>query len=224
MRPEVWERRLFRLWRGLGLLGHMIGRQVDGAEGKPDRLLLYIDQWEELYTQTPSNSDKKGTAQHATDVIRFIDVLLTAARTASVTVVATVRADFHDPLIGHQQLASLLRVQQLTLTGLSRAELQRTIPEPARVIGLSFDPPRFVEGILMAPRSISLAIRTISSSISVPIVGLPGARRARDPSNLRATSLRPPQDGVWQSGSRHLAQGLAAQWTADFAERYSISV
>jgi WD40 repeat protein len=131
----------------LDLLGHMIVRQLDGAEGKPDRLLLYIDQWEELYAQALSN-DKKETGQHATDVIRFIDLLLTAARTAPVTVVATLRADFYDPLIRHQQLASLLPVQQLTLTGLSRAELQRTITEPARMVGLSFDPPRLVEGIL----------------------------------------------------------------------------
>ena len=35
-----------------------------------------------------------------------------------------------------------------------------------------------------------MAIRTISSSISSPIGGLPGGRRADDPSNLRATSLR----------------------------------
>jgi hypothetical protein len=132
----------------LDVLDHMIARQLDGAEGKPDRLLLYIDQWEELYTQAPSNSDKKGTAQHATDVIRFIDLLLTAARTAPVTVVATMRADFYDPLIGHQQLGSLLPVQQLTLTGMSRAELQCTITEPARMVGLSFDPPSLVERIL----------------------------------------------------------------------------
>src|SRR5262245_17959400 len=33
------------------LLAHMIREQLNQAEGKPDRLLLYIDQWEELYTQ-----------------------------------------------------------------------------------------------------------------------------------------------------------------------------
>jgi hypothetical protein len=34
----------------------------------------------------------------------------------------------------------------------------------------------------------------------------------------------PLQDGVWQSGSRHLAEGLAAQSMADFAERGSLSI
>jgi hypothetical protein len=34
----------------------------------------------------------------------------------------------------------------------------------------------------------------------------------------------PSQDGVWQSGSRHLAEGLPAQSMADFTERNSLSV
>ena len=85
------------------LLSHMIREALDQAEGKPDRLLLYIDKWEELYAQAPSTSDKERVAQHAADVNRFIDLLLTAARTAPVAVVATVRADFYDPLIGHAE-------------------------------------------------------------------------------------------------------------------------
>ena len=41
------------------LLSHMIREELDQAEGKPDRLLLYIDQWEELYAQAPPSSDKE---------------------------------------------------------------------------------------------------------------------------------------------------------------------
>src|SRR5262249_50091556 len=78
------------------LLSHMIREQLDQAEGKPDRLLLYIDQWEELYAQAPPSSDKERAAQHAADVNRFIDLLLTAAQIAPVRVVGTVRADFYD--------------------------------------------------------------------------------------------------------------------------------
>ena len=40
------------------LLSHMIREELDRAEGKPDRLLLYIDQWEELYAQAPASSDE----------------------------------------------------------------------------------------------------------------------------------------------------------------------
>jgi hypothetical protein len=49
------------------LLSHMIRQELDQAEGKPDRLLLYIDQWEELYAQAPSSSDKERAAQHTAD-------------------------------------------------------------------------------------------------------------------------------------------------------------
>ena len=130
------------------LLSHMIREELERAEGKPDRLLLYIDQWEELYAQAPSSSEMDRVAQHATDVNRFIDLLLTAARSAPVTVIATMRADFYDPLIGHQEMRSLLLSQQLLLGSMSRAELEGTIVEPARKVGLIFDPPNLVQRIL----------------------------------------------------------------------------
>src|SRR5262245_23626282 len=120
------------------LLSHMIREQLDQMEGKPDRLLLYIDQWEELYAQ----------AQHTADVNRFIDLLLNASRSAPVAVVATVRADFYDPLIGHQEMRSLLPTRQVLLGPMSRSELQCTIVEPAKKVGLAFDPTSLVQSIL----------------------------------------------------------------------------
>jgi hypothetical protein len=131
-----------------GLLSYMIRQELDHAEGKPDRLVLYIDQWEELYAQAPPSSDRERAAEHATDVKRFIDLLLAAARAAPVAVVATVRADFYDPLIGHPELQSLLPERQITLGPMSRSELERTIVEPANKVGLAFDPPSLVERIL----------------------------------------------------------------------------
>src|SRR5262249_34921144 len=128
------------------LLSHMIREELGQAEGKPDRLLLYIDQWEELYAQAPPSSDKARAAEHAADVNRFIDLLLTAARTAPV--VATVRADFYDPLIGHQEIKSLLPTRQVLLGKMLRSELEQTIVEPARKVGLTFDPPSVVQRIL----------------------------------------------------------------------------
>ena len=61
---------------------------------------------------------------------------------------ATVRADFYDSLIAHQQLASILPTHQVTLTGMPRAELKRTIVEPAKKVGLIFDPTSLVDRIL----------------------------------------------------------------------------
>ena len=130
------------------VLSHIIRGELDRADGKPDRLLLYIDQWEELYARASSSSDRERAAQHTADVNRFIDLLLTAARTAPVTVVATVRADFYDPLIAHQEIRSLLQTRQVLLGAMLRSELERTIIEPARKVGLTIDPPDLVQRIL----------------------------------------------------------------------------
>src|SRR5262249_28383634 len=130
------------------LLSHMIRQELDQAEGKPDRLLLYVDQWEELYAQAPSSNERERTAQHTADVNRFIDLLLNAARTAPVAVVATVRADFYDPLIGNPPIRALLPTRQVLLAAMSRSELESTIVEPAKKVGLTFDPPGLVSRIL----------------------------------------------------------------------------
>src|SRR5262249_44079610 len=108
----------------------------------------YSDEWEELYAEAPPSSDKERVAQHAADVNRFIDLLLTAARTAPVAIVATVRADFYDPLIGHQEIKSLLQTRQVLLGKMLRSELESTIVEPARKVGLTFDPPKLVQQVL----------------------------------------------------------------------------
>jgi tetratricopeptide (TPR) repeat protein len=126
------------------LLSHMVRDVLERSEGRPDHLLLYIDQWEELYAQTSARAN----GQHGIDVRRFVDLLLNAARSAPVTVVATVRADFYDPLISHQEIRSLLPNQQVLLGSMPRSDLERTIVEPARMVGLTFDPPSLVERIL----------------------------------------------------------------------------
>jgi energy-coupling factor transporter ATP-binding protein EcfA2/predicted nucleotide-binding protein len=130
------------------LVSHMIREELDRAEGKPDRLLLYIDQWEELYAQAPSSSDWERAARHAADVNCFIDSLLVAARSAPVTIIATVRADFYDPLIGHPEIQSLLPTCQVIVGSIKRSELERAIVEPAKKVGLAFDSPHLVQRIL----------------------------------------------------------------------------
>jgi hypothetical protein len=74
--------------------------------------------------------------------------LLTAARSAPVTIVGTVRADFYDPLIGHPEVRALLPAGQVLLARMSRSELKSTIVGPASKVGLAFDPPTLVERIL----------------------------------------------------------------------------
>ena len=56
MTPTCW-----RTW---------IHQELDQAEGKPDRLLLYVDQWEELYAQGSSTSDKESSGRHCSRTLR----------------------------------------------------------------------------------------------------------------------------------------------------------
>ena len=46
---------------------------------KPDRLLIYVDQWEELYAMAPPPEDKERLDQHSADVEKFIELLVAAA-------------------------------------------------------------------------------------------------------------------------------------------------
>ncbi len=67
--------------------------------------------------------------------------------------------------------------------------LPRDEPHKTKAAGLN-EKPLNRDELRAAPGRISLAMRTISSSTSLSTWGLPGVRRAREPSNLRATSLR----------------------------------
>jgi hypothetical protein len=82
------------------------------------------------HVQAPPTSDKDRAARHTADVNRL---LLNAMRSAPVAVVATVRADFYDPLIGHQQeIKSLLPTRQVPLGSMPRSDLEHTVVEPSR--------------------------------------------------------------------------------------------
>src|SRR5208283_4489511 len=59
-----------------GLLAHVIDRRLDAAPEKPDRLLIYVDQWEELYAMAPAAEDKEHLQQHSADVEKFIELLV----------------------------------------------------------------------------------------------------------------------------------------------------
>lgn len=92
---------------------------------RPDRhrLLLVIDQFEELFTVCPDPETRRA----------FIDVLLTGLReSAQLHIVLTMRADFLGQAFSHRPLADALQNATLFLGPMTRAELTRAIREPAR--------------------------------------------------------------------------------------------
>ena len=131
-------------------LARIVDRRLDTAPERPDRLLLYIDQWEELYAMAPRSEDRAGLEQHDADVEKFVELLVAAASGAGsrASVVVTVRADFYNPLIRNAQLAALLPRQQVNIPPMTRDDLRSAIETPARTAGLSFAPPELVDRIL----------------------------------------------------------------------------
>src|SRR5262245_22721789 len=123
--------------------GHKLGDRLAGGEvpleaviarvlaksGGTDRILLVVDQFEELFYK---NSDDERKA--------FIGMLLNACERAPVTVLLTVRASFYDHTIASsRELSDFLRRGVVNLGAMTRDELQRVIVEPARRVAIEFE-------------------------------------------------------------------------------------
>ncbi|MCH7725071.1 MAG: SUMF1/EgtB/PvdO family nonheme iron enzyme [Planctomycetes bacterium] len=110
------------LW---GLVNAVL-RQQPGTE----RLLLLVDQWEELYT----NCEKPARRE------RFIAELLeaTSRQDSPLTVILTVRSDFYGEILQDRPLLDRLQVGLLNLGPMNTEELRSVIEGPAKNVGLTF--------------------------------------------------------------------------------------
>ncbi len=94
------------------------------------RLLLVVDQWEELYTQCDDAAVRD----------KFIEQLLeaTARDNSPFSVVLTMRSDFYNELLQNRPLLDRLENATLALGPMSPEELQAAIEQPAKEVGLTF--------------------------------------------------------------------------------------
>ncbi len=94
------------------------------------RLLLFVDQWEELYT----NCEKANRRE------RFVQELLeaTSRKDSPLTVVLTVRGDFYNEILRDRPLLDLLQSGRLDLGPMNAAELRSAIAGPGKNVGLTF--------------------------------------------------------------------------------------
>jgi tetratricopeptide (TPR) repeat protein/energy-coupling factor transporter ATP-binding protein EcfA2 len=96
-----------------------------------DRLLLVVDQWEELFTLTEDEAPRRG----------FIDSILEGTSRSKLSVVLTLRGDFFGRAVtAYRPLSDRLQGAQVNLGPMNEAELRRAIEEPARKVALSFEP------------------------------------------------------------------------------------
>jgi WD40 repeat protein/energy-coupling factor transporter ATP-binding protein EcfA2 len=94
------------------------------------RLLIVVDQWEELYTLGDDESVRR----------RFMDLLLDATEATPCNVVLTLRGDFVGRALAYRRLSDHLQDGQINIGPMTRAELQGAIEYPAQKVGLHFEP------------------------------------------------------------------------------------
>lgn len=109
-------------------LRDVVGRVLDKQPGT-ERLLLVVDQWEELYTLA-----------EAPACARFIEEILDTTEAERVSVVLTLRGDFFGDVLAHRPLADRLQNAQVNLGPMKCHELEQAIRMPADKLGLEFEP------------------------------------------------------------------------------------
>ena len=117
------------LLRERGLTIDAFARDILSEQPGTDRLLLVVDQWEELYTQAKSIDDRQ----------RFLDLILQATADGSVTVVLTLRGDFYGRALEDRAFADRLQNAVVNLGPMRWEELERAVTEPAAKVGLGFE-------------------------------------------------------------------------------------
>jgi WD40 repeat protein len=103
------------------------------AEAPPDaRLLLLVDQFEEVFTLCRDEAERR----------RFVQALhgLVADASGRAAVLLGIRADFYARCAEHPELAAALQDNQALVGPMTQAELRRSIEEPAARAGLRLEP------------------------------------------------------------------------------------
>ena len=118
----------------MSLLGTL--QQVLEKHPSTNRLLLVVDQFEELYTLCPDGNLRR----------RFLDTLLSVVETerdshhSPFSLVLTLRADFMGQALSHRPFADALDESSLILGPMNQAELRTAIANPAEGQGAAFEP------------------------------------------------------------------------------------
>ena len=92
-----------------------------------ERLLLVIDQFEEVFTVCPNEEERR----------RFIDLLTQVAEmpASRLAIVTTMRADFLEPCLSYESLTRLIQNEAVYMPLLVGAELEEAIASPAELQG-----------------------------------------------------------------------------------------
>ena len=112
--------------RGLHLLADRLARREQA-----ERLVLYVDQFEETFTLTTSEDERR----------QFIDLLVKAVNEprGTLTVIVTLRADFYDRPLNYPELGKLVDAHSKSILQMTVDDLRSAIEQPAARVGLGFE-------------------------------------------------------------------------------------
>ncbi|MCA9994479.1 MAG: hypothetical protein KDE56_01955 [Anaerolineales bacterium] len=100
------------------------------------RLLLTVDPFEELYTQ----SDKQSRRLFITQLLDLVDYRRPTTTSSPFAVVIALRADFLGEVYADERLTAALRQHTLVLGPMNAVEIQEAIEQPATQRGVLFEP------------------------------------------------------------------------------------
>ena len=109
-------------------LRSIIYRALEKQPGT-DRLLLFIDQWEELYTLCRDEAVRNS----------FISQLLDVIDSNRVSLVLTLRGDFYGHALADRRLSDHLQGRVVNIGPMTQDELRSAIQTPAEKVGLRFE-------------------------------------------------------------------------------------
>lgn len=94
-----------------------------------DKVLLAIDQWEELYTLCRDERVRQS----------FISQILDIAASERISAVLTLRGDFYGHALADRELSDRMQDGVVNVGPMTHEELRRAIEEPAKKVGLRFE-------------------------------------------------------------------------------------
>ena len=112
--------------------GGLAAAIASSLPGESPRLLLVIDQFEELFTLVEDEAER---ACFVAELVRTL-----SSGDGHLLVVATLRADFFDRPLVSSELGELVRTGTEVVTPLARGELERAVVRPAELVGAQLEP------------------------------------------------------------------------------------
>ncbi len=133
------------LMSGPGGLLRAVLRVLDSTRG---RVLLVIDQFEELYTLGSSPDDRKAFLDALTDALSDVHHRL--------TIITTLRADFYERVLSHAAFSDVLGPSVMNVAAMSAEELEAAAQLPSSRTGVDIEP-------------------SLLTSLIMDVIGEPGA-------------------------------------------------